>query len=81
VTNFHQAYFKMSPEVMRELLHLPEGTGILDCRGQWQCGYFHIELVIEHPDIPETLEGGRIPNISPVYHTNENGKTEFLRWS
>jgi hypothetical protein len=59
------ACFVISPDLLRELLHLPRGTEIV-CAGMDQQG---IELTVTHQDLRhvELADGERPPRIEPRF--------------
>ncbi len=61
---------KVSPELMAQCLHLPEGTQILGAKKD--AFDFAIELVVEHPDIKEVTEGNELPYCRPKFRTQES---------
>jgi hypothetical protein len=62
--------------LLREALHLPEGTEIVkvyqDCRYRPDV----VEIVIRHPDLPPTYENEMILTIDPTFRI----VTEIVRY-
>ena len=61
----HQAWMKVSGELLADIL-LPKGGRILSAMQsvRYPCT---IELLVEHPDLPEIPEGDRVPGITPLF--------------
>lgn len=59
------ARFLVTPELLRELLHLPRGTEIVGA----EMDHHDIAVTIEHPDLRdvELVEGERLPLIRPTF--------------
>jgi hypothetical protein len=49
-----QARIRCTPELLRELLHLPEGTQITGASGEMGYGGVTIDFIVQHPDLPES---------------------------
>lgn len=82
--SMRQARLVVSPELLREVLCLPEGTeifvvgGINDDKG----ALLRAELYVRHPDLPALAEGEAIPTASPTYEMIERPQTvRFLYWN
>jgi hypothetical protein len=65
----------VTPELLRELLHLPLGTRIVwAAMDHTYGGHAAIELTIEHPDLRdvELVEDEQPPLIRPVYRREDD---------
>jgi hypothetical protein len=60
------ARFHVTPELLRELFHLPRGTEVVYA----EMDHHDIAVTIEHPDLRDVdlVEGERPPLIRPVFH-------------
>jgi len=69
----HLAKFKVSMELLRDALALPDDLEIIDIHvvpTSWRT----FEFVIEHPEAPVCPPGGEIREISPVFRTDQSKK-------
>jgi len=78
MTKGSEGYFKLSMELFKQLLDLPEEMEITDIRvsKNWQHGESYISIRIKHPLLPEELD--RYDNPHEVGIIYENGK--FKDW-
>ena len=59
------AILKVSWELLRQLLNLPEETDMI---GMGDSSAWHIaSFVIEHPDLPAVKEGQLVPTVDPQF--------------
>lgn len=60
----HAARFKISAQVLIQALAMPEGTSIYNIKRDdyWPDTF---EFIVEHPDLPEIVEGGYPKQIDP----------------
>lgn len=76
-----EAVMRVSLELLRELLHLPDGTYIHDVDGSWSDGF--VELTVSHPDIPNRSPIGDTkpwpPVVSPTWM--KQPEVVFLGWN
>lgn len=70
-----QARILITPDFLRELLHLPIGT---ELRGSGAYHYDQIELFLSHPDLPDVPLGDRPPLITPTFRRQE--AVVFVDW-
>lgn len=61
----HQAWMRVSGELLADVL-LPKGGRILSARQSVRHACT-IELLVEHPRLPEVREGERLLEISPLF--------------
>ena len=64
----HAGIIIIDKEVLLKLLDFEGGT-IRWIGESFECWSHSVELVIEHPDLPEVADGYRLMRISPEYHT------------
>jgi hypothetical protein len=74
----NRASFLITPEILAALLDLPPGTEIV--YGEWDVWSGQLELVVAHPDLPETHAGQRLARVAPLYKTDEQGLGKFVSW-
>jgi hypothetical protein len=72
------ARFLITPEFLREVLHLPAGTDIVGA----SCHYpLHVELVVTHPDLPDvTLAQGESPPLVAPTFIRQDHEVMFVGW-
>jgi len=76
----HVAVFRVAPEYLRQALSLPVGTEVVGARSVRIMGHMHIEVAIDHPDLPVVADGERPTEVNPTFHDGSNGKPEFIGW-
>ncbi len=61
-----RAILKVSWELLRQLLNLPEDTELI---GSLECQQWHaVRLLIEHPALHPVKEGEYYPPVNPTFH-------------
>ena len=72
----HVARVRVSRDAILKWLKFDGGTihRVIEDSEYWSSG--RIELVIEHPDLPEVNEGDMIPTVVPSYRADPNGVLE-----
>lgn len=69
----HAARFNVSEKLLAEALAMPEGTVIYNIKRDdyWGASF---EFVVEHPDLPEVIEGAYPVAINPRITVNQENK-------
>lgn len=70
--------FKVSAELLIELLNLPKGTKILI--GEWLSLNEQLKLWVEAPGLPVRKSGERPVDVNPVVRRIADGHIEFVSW-
>lgn len=78
----HVATFKVSCQLLCELLHLPSDTEIIACWGtddySYPRGPANVCFKVSHPDLKVVEKGENIPEISPTFKKQE--PVIFVGW-
>ena len=71
----HMAKFKLTAELLRKALNMPDGTEIYNIvrAEMWPDTFV---FFVEHPELPEIPEGGQPYEITPVLTEYKDG----VRW-
>lgn len=78
----HAGIATISLELLKEALHLPEEARIINVLPP-DLSIFETKtarVIIEHPDLPEVLEGCGIPPISFSVTKMRDGQVVFDKW-
>jgi|GEM_PF-5408460 len=62
---YHAARIRISPAILIKHLNLPCECKFMRARITHKRG--DLEIVVEHPDLPEIIPGGPIPLVTPKY--------------
>lgn len=74
-----KAVFRLSEHALRQALQLPQGTHIRGLRHEPFGGT--IEILLEHPDFPDLVEGqSRPPTVAVQYETQDLRVSRFTGW-
>jgi hypothetical protein len=76
----HQGIIQITPELLLEWLQF-DGGKIIDARvNNWECAG-NIELILEHPEMPEVREGDALRIVTSNYITyyNKRGKVTSIK--
>ena len=72
------AWIPISQELLRQMLHLPEGTEFISAEVDWKFGHPAVRLLVTHPDINEVKDGSLIPDILPEFTTEYDSEGRIL---
>lgn len=70
----NMAVINLSREHLLDAIYpgLSEKFKILGVRESWECNTF--QILVEHPDLPDTLEGQILPHLYGHINYNEDGR-------
>lgn len=76
----HGARFDVSLDRLAEMLGLPEGAKVVGIWGGVSQQTFKrtVTVMVEHPDLPEMVEGDLVPAINPVFEWCDVEQKEIL---
>lgn len=74
----HIANLEISYELFRDMFHLPYDTQIIATRID-DLHWGTLIVTIENPELPEVLDGGRIPFARPRYRMYHGENSEALK--
>jgi hypothetical protein len=72
------ARFNIASELLREFLHLPEGTNIIDISRDFT-RYDEFIVIVENDDFKELLPSETLPQARPIYRTTTNDRGEVIK--
>lgn len=67
------AFFELAPDVLAELLHMPDNHKIAAI--EWSYTKQVAKIVVEGPDLPEWKQGRVLPQVTPQITTKQDAKT------
>ena len=76
----HGAYFEVTLDLLTEMFGLPEGARVLGVTGDVADQVFlrAARVMVEHPDLPEVMEGATPVEISPTFEWCDFAQKEIL---
>lgn len=73
------ARFQISADLLREMLHLPKDTSIVDVRAIFFCGRNDAEITVKSEQFADVLDG-ETPPVKTPWFENVDGEPRFLEW-
>lgn len=70
------AYFEITPELIKDALHLPANCDIIDV--VWISESNHVKILIESEDLPAKSPGQQIPKVFPLIHVDNNSQGDRI---
>ncbi len=75
----HAACFRVSFQLLEEILRLPEGHRIRRITSEL-AGLDDALFVVEGPDLPVHTSGAVLPEVMPLYSRDRSGEVSFAGW-
>ena len=72
-------WIQIAPDLLAELLHLPEGTTVLYAKCNEEHWPLVLEIGVSHPDLPPPVEGTPL-RLTPEYRVFNDRRIEFVDW-
>lgn len=80
-----RAVIEVSYSLLKNVLLMPPNTNVLRVRhSETHFPVNCFEVIVAHPDLPETAPGDDLPHVHPAIATDEQGDTHFdwgVDWS